>query len=68
MFLTRDEVETLTDAKRHTKQAKALCDMGFRFTKTPAGHLKVLRAEVDRVMLGGSKYKLETPNFDHING
>jgi hypothetical protein len=68
MFLSRDQIEDLTDAKRRSKQLKVLNDMGIRFKRTHAGWPKVLQAEVERVMLGGSIVKTQEPDFDAING
>jgi len=68
MYLTKEDLAELTDAKRRSKQAQALSFMGIRFTRTPAGNLKVLQTEVDRVMLGGPAAKKEQPDFKQANG
>jgi len=68
MFLTRDEIEDLTDAKHKDKQIQWLMDQGIRFVRSAAGRPKVLQAEVERVMLDGPVKKRLEPKFDRING
>ena len=68
MFLTRDEIEDLTDAKRKDKQIKWLMDNGVRFVRSLAGRPKVLQSEIERVMLGGPAKKRQGPNFERLNG
>ena len=68
MFLTTDQIQNLTGRKIRCKQCAELNAMGIRFKVTLAGYPKVLKSEVERVMLGGSKSKTASPNFDLING
>ena len=68
MFLTPDELEELTDSPRKGRQIKWLMDQGMRFVKSLSGRPKVLQAEVERVMLGGSRKEKQQPNFDQLNG
>ena len=68
MFLTRDEIEDLTDAKRKDKQIQWLMDNGIRFVCSSTGRPKVLHSEIERVMLGGLVKDRQEPDFDQING
>lgn len=68
MFLTRDEIEDLTDAKRKDKQIQWLMDNGIRFVCSSTGRPKVLQSEIDRVMLGGLVKNRQKPDFNQING
>ena len=68
MFLTRDEIEDLTDAKRKDKQIQWLMDNGIRFVCSSTGRPKVLQSEIERVMLGDLVKKLQEPDFSQING
>jgi hypothetical protein len=68
MFLTRDEIENLTDAKRKDKQIKWLMENGIRFVRSSVGRPKVLQSEIERVMLGGLVDKRQAPDFKQING
>lgn len=53
MFLTPDELQTLTGKTRREAQARALEGMGIPFTRRPDGSPVVLRAVVEG-MLGGA--------------
>ena len=68
MFLTHDELEELTDSPRKGRQIEWLMDHGIRFVTSLSGRPKVLQAEVERVMLGGSRKEKQQPNFDQLNG
>jgi len=68
MFLTHDELEELTDSPRKGRQIEWLMDNGVRFVRSLSGKPKVLQAEVERVMLGGSRKEKQQPNFDQLNG
>lgn len=68
MFLTRDEIEELTDAKRKDKQIQWLRDNGTRFVCSSTGRPKVLQSEIERVMLGDLVKKRQEPDFSQING
>jgi phosphohistidine phosphatase SixA len=67
MFLSPDELADLTDRKRQTDQARWLRENGYRFAVSAAGRLKVLRAEVDRHLLGSHRPKVDAgPRLDLI--
>lgn len=66
--LTQEDLEALTGRKRKDKQIEELIAMEIRFKPTKAGFPKVLWAEVNRVMLGGSTQREEEPNFDALHG
>ena len=67
MFLTPEELADLTDRKRVADQARWLRDNGYRFALSAAGRLKVLRAEVDRHLLGSYRTKADAgPRLDLI--
>lgn len=67
MFLTREELKALTRATRRVNQRAELRSMGIQYVETETGGLRVLRAEIDRVMLGGVTKEV-TPNYGAING
>lgn len=68
MFLSREELRELTDSPRKKKQIDWLLDHGIRFVESLAGRPKVLKIEVERVMLGNSHNQKQQPNFDKLNG
>ena len=47
MFLTRDEVVSLTDYKRYGKQCDVLRQMGIPFITNPTGRPIVIRAVLE---------------------
>ncbi len=47
MFLTRDEVASLTDYKRYGKQCDVLRQMGIPFITNPTGRPIVIRAVLE---------------------
>ena len=47
MFLTRDEVASLTDYKRYGKQCAVLRQMGIPFITNPTGRPIVIRAVLE---------------------
>ena len=53
MFLTADELAELTGRKRASRQIAWLAEAGIRCVVAVDGHPRVLRAEVERAMLGG---------------
>ena len=55
MFLTPEQIEALTDARRKDRQIRVLMDLGIRFMRSSSGRPKALQAEVERVMPGGPK-------------
>lgn len=67
MFLSVIALIELTDRKYVSSQVRWLQKNGFRFVISDAGKPKVLKAEVDRVLLGGNKSQSE-PDFSKING
>ena len=54
MFLTPDELATLTGRKRASSQIRWLAQAGIRHVLAADGRPRVLRAEVERAMLGGA--------------
>lgn len=67
MFLTPEELADLTDRRRPADQARWLRENGYRFALSAAGRLKVLRAEVDRHLLGSHRPKADAgPRLDLI--
>jgi hypothetical protein len=68
MFLKRDQIEDLTDAKRKDKQIQWLMDNSVRYVLSSVGRPKVLQSEIERVMLGGILKKRQEPDFKQING
>ena len=58
VFLTPAELVELTGRRRVTAQVRALSAMGIRYVLAPDG-VRVLRAEVERAMLGGQTAKRE---------
>jgi hypothetical protein len=53
MFLTAAELAELTGLKRPSAQARWLAQAGLRHVLAADGRPRVLRAEVERAMLGG---------------
>jgi len=53
MFLTPDELAILTGRKRASSQIRWLAQAGIRHVLAADGRPRVLRAEVERAMLGG---------------
>ena len=68
MFLSRDDLQELTDSPRKDRQIKWLLDHGVRFVVSLSGRPKVLQAEIERVMLGGPRNQSVQPNFTKLNG
>lgn len=71
VFLNEEEIELLTEKKRHSTQQKILNALGVTHKVRPNGSLVVLRSHVERV-LGGhvpTPVKKEPePNWDALNG
>lgn len=67
MFLTADELRTLTGYRRHSAQVRWLRRHGYRFTVNGLGAPVVALAEVNRHMVGGRAPVME-PNFGALNG
>ena len=57
MFLSPDDLYELTDYIRPVDQRRWLKEHGFAHEIGASGRPKVLRAEVERHLLGGSKSK-----------
>lgn len=67
MFLTPEELQSLTDRKRPADQARWLAANGYRFALSAAGRPKVLHAEVDRHLLSRHRAKADAgPRLDLI--
>ena len=67
MFLTVDELRTLTGYQRPSAQARWLRKHGFRFKLNGLGEPVVAVAEVDRTMIGKRAARRE-PNFEALDG
>ncbi len=52
-FLSEEEVVMLTDYKRPADQRRWLKDKNYKFDVSKSGKPKILRAEVERHLLGG---------------
>lgn len=57
MFLSPDELKDLTGYKLRACQRRWLADHGWKFEVDRRGFPKVLRAELERRMLGGPDTK-----------
>ena len=53
MFLSPDDLSELTGLKRPSAQARWLFRAGMRYAISADGQVRVLRAEVERMMLSG---------------
>jgi hypothetical protein len=71
VFLSDEEIEQLTEKKRHSTQQKILNALGISHKVRPNGTLVVLRSHVEK-LLGGSvaapAKKEPEPNWDALNG
>jgi hypothetical protein len=59
VFLSPDEIHDLTDRKIAAAQIRWLRDRGFKFEVSARGRPKVLKAEVERQMLSGTRRSRE---------
>lgn len=70
IFLTQDEIETLTGRKLKSSQMTALQFMGIEHKVRPDGSIVVLRAHIEKIFDGviPSSMKAKTePNWDFMN-
>lgn len=71
MFLTEEEVRSLTNRVQHQAQAKMLRSIGMMFKIRSDGSLLVLRAHVEQELGGAPKAKAKKkevePNWDMAN-
>jgi hypothetical protein len=67
MFLTPDEIQSLTGRVRPTAQARWLRQHGYRHTVNALGLPVVAVAEANRKLVGGAKTNQE-PNWEAMNG
>ena len=67
MFLTHDEIRTLTGYRRASAQVRWLRRHGYRFSVNGLGAPIVALAEFNRHMVGGRAVRIE-PNFEAANG
>lgn len=67
-LLTDAELEQLTDCKYAARQIEWLRDNGVRHLVGRSGRPKVLRAELDRILLGAVQSKPAEPDFESIDG
>ena len=68
MFLTQDEVATLTGKARKSKQKQVLEAQGIRYIENALGEIIISRAHVEH-LLGGQatpEPRTNAPNFDKL--
>ena len=71
MFLTPDEIRTLTGRARPRAQAAALRRLGIRYVVNAAGHVVVSRANAERRLDSKDAPRTPepaTPNFAALHG
>lgn len=64
MFLTAQDLETLTGRKRWRSQVAWLQTHGYRHDLTAVGRPVVLREEMERHLLGSDKKRSAQPRLD----
>ena len=67
MFLTREEIEELTERKRKADQVAWLRRHRIPYLVSAAGHPRVSRAFVENVLAGKRNVTEPEPNFDALN-
>ena len=71
MFLSSDEIHSMTERVQRRAQAKMLRSMGVEFRQRADGSLAVLRRHVEKVFGAAvepkSKVKDFQPNWDGVN-
>jgi len=71
MFLSAEEVSSMTERVQRSAQVKVLRSMGVEFRQRPDGSLAVARAHVERLfgcaMEKATRKKDFTPNWSGIN-
>lgn len=70
MFLSPEELETLTKRKRASAQAKVLRAMGIEHKQHPDGTVFVLESHVRHLLGGDTPAKVRkpfVPDFSNIN-
>ncbi|WP_211475116.1 DUF4224 domain-containing protein [Collimonas humicola] len=70
MFLTFDEVRSLTERVHHSAQVKVLCSMGIEHRVRPDGSIAVLRQHIEQLMgaeFSKRKVKVTEPNWGALN-
>jgi hypothetical protein len=71
VFLNDEEIEQLTEKKRHSTQRKILNALGVSHKVRPNGTLVVLRAHVEKLLGGhiaGPAKKEPEPNWGALDG
>ncbi|NGY03445.1 DUF4224 domain-containing protein [Solimonas terrae] len=70
MFLTDEEIESLTRKKQHAAQARALDAIGLKYAMRGDGSLVVLHSAVEALLNPDTKRKpkpaIPEPNWDAI--
>lgn len=66
MFLTRDDLEELTERKRKADQVAWLRRHRIPFLIGASGHPRVSRAFVENMLAGKSNHSEPEPNFDAL--
>ena len=66
MFLTDDEVVSLTGYKAAAWQARWLAERGVRYTRNGAGKVVVLRSAVEAMYGSGGGPRGPEPRWDHL--
>ena len=67
-FVTESEIEQLTDYKYPAMQITWLQNNCIRHLVGRSGKPKVLRTELDRILMGNVESKPVEPDFSEING
>ena len=71
MFLSAEEISSMTERVQRSAQAKVLRSMGVEFRQRPDGSLAIARAHVEKLfgcaMEKAGRKKDFTPNWSGIN-
>ncbi|MFC3457200.1 MULTISPECIES: DUF4224 domain-containing protein [Massilia] len=71
MFLSADEISSMTERVQRAAQAKVLRSMGIEFRQRPDGSLAIARAHVEKMFgCAADKHKKTrefTPNWNSLN-
>jgi hypothetical protein len=68
MFLSREQLADLTDARSHRKQIEWLAQRGYRFELSSRGRPKVLLSAVETRLGQTGPKKRQEPNFEGLRG
>jgi hypothetical protein len=68
MFLTAQEIQTLTGRRRYSAQVRWLREKGYKFDVNGLGEPVVAVAEVNRKLVGAQSTRKQEPNWGAVNG